>query len=48
MRRVLSVAFLASAMIAGSSIAAELKSGLQPGGDIPAYNGNGETGPGGA
>lgn len=37
MRRVLSVAFVASAMFASALIAAELKSGLQPGDAPPAY-----------
>lgn len=45
MRRILSVAFVASAMFAGALIAAELKSGLQPGDDIPAYNVRDITGP---
>ena len=45
MRRILSVAFVASAMFAGALIAAELKSGLQPGDDIPAYNVRDVTGP---
>ena len=45
MRRILSVAFVASAMFAGALIAAELKSGLQPGDDIPAYNVKDVTGP---
>lgn len=45
MRRILSVAFVASAMFAGALFAAELKSGLQPGDDIPAYNVKDCTGP---
>ena len=38
MRRVLNVAFVASAMFAGALIAAELKSGLQIGDAPPAYS----------
>jgi hypothetical protein len=38
MRRILSVAIVASAMFAGALFAAELKSGLQPGEAPPAYN----------
>ena len=38
MRRILSVAFVASAMFAGALFAAELKSGLQPGDAPPPYN----------
>lgn len=45
MRRILSVAFVASAMFAGALIAAELKSGLQPGEPLPAYNVRDCTGP---
>lgn len=45
MRRILSVAFVASAMFAGALIAAELKSGLQPGDAPPAYNVKDATGP---
>lgn len=45
MRRILSVAFVASAMFAGALIAAELKSGLQPGDAPPAYNVKDVTGP---
>ena len=45
MRRILSVAFVASAMFAGALIAAELKSGLQVGDDIPPYNVRDVTGP---
>jgi len=45
MRRILSVAFVASAMFAGALFAAELKSGLQPGDAPPAYNVTDATGP---
>ena len=45
MRRILSVTFVASVLFAGALIAAELKSGLQPGDDIPAYNVRDVTGP---
>ena len=45
MRRILSVAFVASAMFAGALIAAELKSGLQIGDRPPAYNVKDITGP---
>ena len=45
MRRILSVAFVASAMFAGAMFAAELKSGLQPGDAPPAYNVTDATGP---
>lgn len=45
MRRILSVAFVASAMFASALIAAELKSGLQPGDKPPAYNVKDITGP---
>ena len=45
MRRVLSVAFVASAMFATALIAAELKSGLQPGEAPPPYNVKDITGP---
>lgn len=45
MRRILSVAFVASAMFAGALFAAELKSGLQPGDAPPAYNVKDATGP---
>ena len=45
MRRILSVAFVASAMFAGALFAAELKSGLQPGDSLPAYNVKDCTGP---
>ena len=45
MRRVLSVAFVASAMFASALIAAELKSGLQVGEAPPAYNVVDVTGP---
>ncbi len=45
MRRILSVAFVASAMFAGALIAAELKSGLQPGEPLPAYTVRDCTGP---
>ncbi|TXT30037.1 MAG: hypothetical protein FD138_2350 [Planctomycetota bacterium] len=46
MRRILSVAFVASAMFAGALFAAEaLKSGLQPGDAPPAYNVKDCTGP---
>ena len=45
MRRVLSLALVASVMFAGALIAAELKSGLQPGERPPAYNVKDVTGP---
>ena len=45
MRRILSVVFVASAMFASAVIAAELKSGLQPGDRPPAYNVKDCTGP---
>ncbi len=46
MRRILLVAFVASAMVAGALFAAEaLKSGLQPGDSLPAYNVKDCTGP---
>ena len=46
MRRILSVAFVASAMFAGALFAAEaLKSGLQPGDAPPPYNVKDCTGP---
>jgi hypothetical protein len=45
MRRILSVAFVASAMFAGALFAAELKSGLQPGDAPPPYNVKDVTGP---
>ncbi|MFM9960393.1 MAG: hypothetical protein ACKV2Q_04125 [Planctomycetaceae bacterium] len=45
MRRILSVSVVASALFAGALFAAELKSGLQPGDDIPAYNVRDITGP---
>ena len=45
MRRVLSVVFVASAMFASALIAAELKSGLQPGDAPPPYNVKDITGP---
>ena len=45
MRRVLSVAFVASVMFASALIAAELKSGLQPGDAPPPYNVKDITGP---
>ena len=45
MRRVFSVVFVASAMFASALIAAELKSGLQPGDTPPAYNVKDVTGP---
>ena len=45
MRRILSVAFVVSAMFAGVLIAAELKSGLQIGDRPPAYNVKDITGP---
>ncbi|MCX7419534.1 MAG: hypothetical protein NT013_08355 [Planctomycetia bacterium] len=45
MRRVLSVALVASAMFASALIAAELKSGLQPGDAPPPYTVKDITGP---
>jgi len=45
MRRILSVAFVASTLFAGALFAAELKSGLQPGEPPPAYNVKDATGP---
>lgn len=45
MRRILSVAFVASAMFAGALFAAELKSGLQVGDKPPAYDVFDCTGP---
>lgn len=45
MRRILTVAFVASVMFAGALIAAELKSGLQIGDRPPAYNVKDITGP---
>lgn len=45
MRRILSVAFVASTMFASALFAAEPKSGLQPGEAPPAYNVKDCTGP---
>ena len=45
MRRILSVVFVASAMFASALMAAELKSGLQPGDAPPPYNVKDVTGP---